>query len=123
VAVSGGSDGSADAAGDDGRRYRAVLRWRSGREATVRVAVDETVFAAADAGGVALPIGCRTGACGTCTGRVLSGELVHRRPPRALKDRHVEDGYVLLCIAEPRSDVEIEVGSRVARDLTSNPWK
>jgi ferredoxin len=145
VAVSGGADGRPGTGDDDAGidtdtesgtdvhtevdadggddRYRADLRWRTGREETIRVAADETVFVAADAAGVSLPIGCRTGACGTCTGRLLSGELVHRRPPRALKDRHVDDGYVLLCVAEPRSDVEIEVGSRVARDLTSNPWK
>ncbi|MFC7080412.1 2Fe-2S iron-sulfur cluster-binding protein [Halorussus caseinilyticus] len=84
---------------------------------------DETVLAAARREGAGLPFGCRTGACATCTGRVLDGDLEHVRPPRGLKARHLEDGYALLCIAEPRSDCRIEVGAAVANDLVSNPWK
>jgi ferredoxin len=76
------------------------------------------VLAAAERAHVGLPFGRRTGACATCTGRVE-----HARPPRALKDRHLDDGYVLLCVAEPRADCRIEVGSDVAGDLVSNPWR
>jgi len=102
---------------------KVSLEWRSGREETVDVATDETVLEAAEAADVALPFGCRTGACATCTGRILEGDLEHRRPPRALKDRHLQDGYVLLCIAEPRDDCRVEVGTDVQTDLVSNPWK
>ncbi|WP_440006558.1 2Fe-2S iron-sulfur cluster-binding protein [Halomicrococcus sp. SG-WS-1] len=103
--------------------HRVELVWRDGRERAIRARADEPVLAAAESVGVALPFGCRTGACGTCTGRLLVGELDHAREPRALKDRHREAGYVLLCIAEPRTDCSIEVGVDVQRDLVSNPWK
>lgn len=86
-------------------------------------AEDETVLAAVEREDVSLPFGCRTGACATCTGRLLAGRIEHVRPPRALKERHHEDGYVLLCIAEPRADCRIEVGVDVQKDLVSNPWK
>lgn len=103
--------------------YELELVWRDGRRASVRGAEDETVLATAERMDVSLPFGCRTGACATCTGRLLSGRVEHARSPRALKERHLEDGYVLLCIAEPRADCRVEVGVDVQKDLVSNPWK
>jgi ferredoxin len=90
---------------------------------TIAVSEDETVIDAAERVSCGLPFGCLTGACATCTGEVLSGTLEHRREPRALKPRHLEAGYVLLCIAEPRSDCRIRVGSDIQAELVSNPWK
>jgi ferredoxin len=103
--------------------HEVVLSWPEGREAAIRVGEDETVLEAVECAGVALPFGCRTGACATCTGRVLDGRIEHARPPRALKERHLAAGYVLLCIAEPRSACRIEVGADVQAELVSNPWK
>lgn len=103
--------------------HAVELVWRDGRRASVRAREDETILSAAERGGLSLPFGCRTGACGTCTGQLLDGRVEHARPPRALKDRHLEDGYVLLCVAEPRSDCQVEVGVDVQKDLLSNPWK
>lgn len=107
----GDSDGDTD--GDD----------EGGRRETIAVERDETVLDAAENANIALPFGCRTGACATCTGRLRTGEVEHRRPPRALKERHLEAGYVLLCIAEPRSDCRITVGASVQAELVPNPWR
>jgi len=102
----------------------ARLEWREGdRIETVPVADDETVLDAVEAAGVGLPFGCKTGACATCTARLLAGEVRYRRPPRALKQRHREDGYVLACIAVPETDLRLEVGAAVQADLVPNPWK
>lgn len=103
--------------------HALTLAWDDGREERLRSAPDESVTEAADRAGVGLPVGCLTGACATCTGQLLAGELEHRREPRALKPRHIEAGYVLLCIAEPRSDARVRVGASVAGELVSNPWK
>ncbi|MDS0278809.1 2Fe-2S iron-sulfur cluster binding domain-containing protein [Halomicroarcula sp. S1AR25-4] len=103
---------------------RVRLVWRDAdRVATVDVLAGQTVLDAAEAADVALPFGCRTGACGTCTARLLDGEVSHRRPPRALKERHLDDGYVLPCIAVPETDARLEVGAAVQADLVPNPWK
>ena len=100
------------------------LEWRDGdRTETVAVGDGETILGAAEAAGVGLPFGCKTGACGTCTARLLEGAVDHRRPPRALKKRHLVDGYVLTCIATPTTDARLEVGAAVQTDLVSNPWK
>ncbi|MBS3799489.1 MAG: 2Fe-2S iron-sulfur cluster binding domain-containing protein, partial [Thioalkalivibrio sp.] len=44
---------------------------------------DETVLEAALRQGFAFPYGCRNGACGSCKGRVLAGEVDHgpEKPP------------------------------------------
>jgi ferredoxin len=112
--------------------HEVVLVWqdsregsneRDAREERLSVGENRTILAAAERAGVALPFGCRTGACATCTGQLLDGRIEHARPPRALKERHCEAGYVLLCIAEPRSDCRIAVGASVQAELVSNPWR
>ncbi|WP_266076607.1 2Fe-2S iron-sulfur cluster-binding protein [Haladaptatus caseinilyticus] len=104
-------------------RHRIELRWRDGRTETVHGTEDESVLDAAERAGVGLPFGCRTGACATCTGRMIEGEIEHARPPRGLKREFEQGGYVLLCIARARTDCRIEVGSDVQTDLVTNPWK
>jgi ferredoxin len=103
--------------------YDVTLQWRDGHTETISVARDETVIDATERDGVGVPFGCLYGACGTCTGRLLDGRIEHSTEPRALKPRHLDADYVLLCLAEPRSACRIEVGARVQADLVPNPWK
>ncbi|RRJ31453.1 2Fe-2S iron-sulfur cluster-binding protein [Halocatena pleomorpha] len=103
--------------------YEIVLEWQDGRTESIRVEADETVLEVAERAGLGLPYGCLTGACATCTGRLTAGDLAYRRSPRALKKHQQRNGYVLLCIAEPRSDCHIDVGSRIQAEMMSNPLK
>ena len=103
--------------------YGVALERDGGRTERLSVAADETVLDAAEAAGVGLPYGCLYGACGTCAARVLDGAVRHRRPPRALKDRHRESGYVLLCVATPTTNCRLRVGAEVQAELVENPWK
>lgn len=103
--------------------HEVALEWTDGRCEHVKANESETLLEAAERAEVALPFGCLTGACATCTGQVIEGEVRHRRPPRALKDRHLADGYTLLCIAEPRSACRIRVGADIQAELVENPWK
>ncbi|WP_458209914.1 2Fe-2S iron-sulfur cluster-binding protein [Haladaptatus sp. NG-SE-30] len=100
-----------------------ALEWRTGREETVRASESETILEAAESASVGLPFGCRTGACSTCVGQLIDGDISYDRSPRALKVRHSTAGYLLCCIARPRSDCRIIVGSLVQAELVSNPWK
>jgi ferredoxin len=104
-------------------RHELTLTWREGRERSVPANADETVLEAAESADVSLPFGCRTGACSTCVGRLLEGAIAYERPPRALKPRHIEAGYVLCCIARLGRDSRIRVGTDVQSGLVSNPWK
>lgn len=103
--------------------HEIALSWRDGHEEIIVVGESETVLDAAERAGVSLPFGCRTGACSTCTGRVLDGRVEYSRSPRALKSRHLDGGYALLCIAEPQADCRIEVGADIQSDLLSSPRK
>lgn len=71
---------------------------------------DETVLEAALRQGFALPYGCRNGACGSCKGRVLKGEVGYGpTPPTALTEIDRAEGIAVLCQAVPLTDIEIEV--------------
>ncbi|RZH68715.1 2Fe-2S iron-sulfur cluster-binding protein [Natrinema altunense] len=126
---------------DRSSSHAVTLEWPDGRTRTISAREDETVLEAADRADIALPHGCLTGACGTCTGRLLGNDgpsqatgekdpdttvediFAYQRRPRALKDRHRTEGYVLLCVASPRADCRIAVGSSVHTELVENPWK
>ena len=70
---------------------------------------DETVLAAAIRAGVGLPYGCKNGACGSCRGKLLSGEVSHRaHQERALPVADEARGFALFCCATPHSDLVIE---------------
>ena len=104
-------------------RHDLVLTWRDGREEALAASDDETILAGAESADVSLPFGCRTGACASCVGRLVEGDVDYVRPPRALRARHDEAGYVLCCIARPRADCRIVVGADVQTELVSNPWE
>ena len=75
---------------------------------------DETVLAAALRNGIGLPYGCKNGACGTCRGKRLEGELLHKvHSSSALPAADEAQGYALFCSAIPQTDLVIE-----ARELT-----
>jgi CDP-4-dehydro-6-deoxyglucose reductase len=69
----------------------------------------ETVLAAAIRTGVGLPYGCKNGACGTCKGKLISGEVTHgAHQEKALPVAEEHNGYSLFCCAVPHSDIVIE---------------
>lgn len=79
----------------------------AGREFAVEP--DETIIDAAIRQGVALPYGCRSGSCGTCACRLISGEIDYPEgPPLGLMDDEIANGHILPCRAHPRSDLVIE---------------
>lgn len=73
------------------------------------VEAGETILAAGLRHGFALPFGCQSGGCASCRVRLQSGTVDHRAPPPALSNAEREAGYILMCLAEPRSDLVIEL--------------
>ena len=68
---------------------------------------NEAVLDAAQRAGLEIPYSCRKGVCGTCKGRVASGE-VRAFAGDALGAAERAQGMVLFCNARPRSDLIIE---------------
>jgi len=70
----------------------------------------ESILAAAIRAGVGLPYGCKNGACGSCKGKLVSGQAeIGAHQERALSAAEREAGQTLFCCAMPQSDVVIEV--------------
>ncbi len=71
-----------------------------GRSTTVAVPEGETVLDGAQRARPDLPFACKGGVCGTCRGRVVSGEVTMRRN-FALEPAELAAGFVLTCQSVP----------------------
>jgi len=71
--------------------------------------------------GVDLPYGCKYGGCITCAAKLIAGE-VDQAKQVALNNRQIENGYVILCVAKPKSDVTLEIGVESHDKLYRNPF-
>jgi CDP-4-dehydro-6-deoxyglucose reductase len=83
----------------------------------------ETILESAIQAGINLPYGCKNGACGSCKGTVLSGDVDHGDyASGALSEAEKTAGKALFCCARPLSDLtidcrEIELNAIPARIL------
>jgi CDP-4-dehydro-6-deoxyglucose reductase len=92
----------------------------SGRTFTVEPG--ETVLAGALRQHVGLPYGCKNGACGSCKGKVLAGQVeLGPHQQKALPPEDAVTGHTLFCQAQPLSDLEIE--SREVQGVGDLPIK
>jgi len=88
---------------------------------TLDVADNQPIYEAALNAGVQLPIGCDYGGCITCAAKLLAGRV--RQPgASALNKRQSKAGYILLCVAQPKSDCVIEDGVESHGELYENPF-
>lgn len=74
---------------------------------TLSIADDETILAAAQAAGLDLPTSCGAGVCTTCAAQILEG-TVDQTDGMGVSPELQAQGYALLCVAYPRSDLKIE---------------
>ena len=93
--------------------YQVTLK-ASGKQFTVQE--DETLLEAALHQGITLPYGCKNGACGSCKGKILEGQVEHgQHSAGALSQADEASGGTLFCCAHPKSDLLIE-----AREIQGN---
>ena len=86
------------------------------------VEADETILEAALREGFTLPYGCRNGACGSCKGKLLVGQVDYGDyNPNTLTDEDRANGLALFCCAKPLTDVTIESREvSVSKDIQVN---
>jgi CDP-4-dehydro-6-deoxyglucose reductase len=86
--------------------YQVTLK-TSGKQFTVNP--DENLLEAALRQGINLPYGCKNGACGSCKGKVLEGQVTHgQHSESALSKSDETAGGILFCCSHPQSDLLIE---------------
>ncbi|WP_141057757.1 2Fe-2S iron-sulfur cluster-binding protein [Stenotrophomonas rhizophila] len=73
---------------------------------TILVPEGATILEAILAAGVAYPHGCRSGRCGSCLSRLITGNVLHLEHSRfALTEEQKAQGLFLACRALPETDV------------------
>lgn len=72
--------------------------------------------------GVDLPYGCRYGGCISCAAKLIEGE-VDQSMQKALNNRQLALGYVILCVARPMTDCTLEIGVDSHDALYRNPFQ
>jgi CDP-4-dehydro-6-deoxyglucose reductase, E3 len=77
---------------------------------TFIAAADETILEAALRQGIGLPYGCRNGACGSCKGKLVSGEFDYGvYQERTLRPEEKAAGKALFCVGKACSDLTLEI--------------
>jgi ferredoxin len=106
--------------GEGATRFTITLANQAGQ--SFEVDGDAPLLDTLEQHGVSLPYGCRYGGCISCAAKLLNGE-VDQSEGVALNGRQMHDGYVLLCVARPRSDCTFDVGVECHDKLYRNPFQ
>ena len=89
-------------------QFQLTVR-QSGKEYTLTAPAEQSLLRTLEAAGIAAPSHCRSGECGWCHSRLVSGQVY---TPKSVDGRREADliyGYIHPCCAFPISDVVIEV--------------
>ncbi|MBD1999110.1 2Fe-2S iron-sulfur cluster binding domain-containing protein [Oculatella sp. FACHB-28] len=88
-------------------KTHTVEIYHQGATKTLTVPENQTILEAAQASGLDLPYSCSAGVCTTCAAQILEG-TVDQSDGMGISPEIREQGYALLCVAYPRSDLKIE---------------
>jgi ferredoxin len=83
-----------------------LINEKKGLDRTFQVKEDQKILEIAEQQGMTLPYSCRTGVCSVCTGRLTEG-TANQDEGTILTEEQQAAGFILTCIAYPRSDCTI----------------
>lgn len=94
--------------------YKVTFREATkGTEKTVECGADEYLLDVADANRIDMPASCRGGVCGSCVGKLVSGEIDNSwqcelDDGNVLSADQMAAGWILPCSSKPKSDLVVE---------------
>lgn len=80
-----------------------------GKTYTIDVPEDRKVLEVALEQGIDIPNSCTAGVCTTCAAKILEG-TVEQSEGMGLSPELQQEGYALLCVSYPRSNLKVEAG-------------
>ena len=98
----------ADYPADVAPAFQVTVRM-AGNEQTITAPADTSILCSLEAAGIAAPAHCRSGECGWCHSKLISGDVYC---PKSVDGRREADylyGYIHPCCSFPLSDLVIEV--------------
>ena len=98
----------ADYPADVAPAYRLTVRM-AGKEYSLTAPANESLLRTMEKNGIAAPAHCRSGECGWCHSRLVSGEVYTPKSADGCREADLIYGYIHPCCAFPLSDVVIDV--------------
>ena len=98
----------ADYPADVAPAYRLTVRI-AGKEYSLTAPANESLLRTMEKNGIAAPAHCRSGECGWCHSRLVSGEVYTPKSADGRREADLIYGYIHPCCAFPLSDVVIDV--------------
>lgn len=77
-----------------------------GSTQTIQVPEDQTILEMAQQAGLDLPVSCSAGVCTTCAALITEGS-VNQEDGMGVSPELQGEGYALLCVAYPTSDIKL----------------
>lgn len=94
-----------------GKTFSAVIR-NGFEEKTIPVSADESLLVAIERAGIASPSRCRSGECGWCRSKLVSGNVyVPSENDEGRRESDRQNGYIHPCASFALSDLVVEVPS------------
>ena len=88
--------------------YKITVRI-AGKEQIITASSDESILRSLEKNGIAAPAHCRSGECGWCHSRLISGNVYVPKSVDGRREADLQYGYIHPCCSFPLSDLVIEV--------------